>query len=98
MQTIPFNELRSQLARTLREIEANQESVVISRRGKAAAVLMSYAQYEQLGKPPFDLAAAIDDWRARHGPAPSDPDDDPWADVRGREAQGGRKPVDFDVE
>ena len=98
MQTIPLNELRAHLAQTLHKVEASQEPIVISRRGKAAAVLMSYAQYEQFGKPPFDLAAAIDEWRATHGPDSSDLDDNIWAGIRDREATGGRKPVDFDAE
>lgn len=98
MRTIPFNALRAQLARTLREVEAGREPIVISRRGRAAAVLTSYAQCEQLGKPPFDAAAAIDDWRATHGPSSSDRDDGPWADMRGHETTRGREPVDFDVE
>ena len=82
MQTIAFNELRAHLAATLRDVETRQEPVVISRRGKATAVLMSYAQYEQLGKRPFSLAAALEAWRAGHGPADDAPDDDPFADVR----------------
>ena len=82
MRTIAFNELRARLAATLRDIEVRQQPVVISRRGKATAVLMSYAQYERLGKRPFSLAAAIDEWRAEHGPAGDEPDDDPFADVR----------------
>ena len=82
MQTIAFNQLRAHLAATLRDIEVRQEPVVISRRGKATAVLMSYAQYEQLGKRPFSLAAALDGWRAEHGPADDEPDDDPFANVR----------------
>ena len=51
MQTIPFNELRAHLAQVLDAVEAGQEPVVISRRGKAAAVLVSCAQYERLDRP-----------------------------------------------
>lgn len=98
MQTIPFNELRAHLAQTLREVEATREPVVISRRGKAAAVLMSWAQYERLREPEFDLGAALDAWRAgaAAGAAESD-DDDPWAAVRDADPAGGRAPVDFNA-
>lgn len=101
MQTIPFNELRAHLAQTLREVEAARDPVVISRRGKAAAVLMSWEQYRRLTDPPFDLGAALDAWRAAHAPQagePDEPGDDPWAGVRDADPAGGRAPVDFDAD
>ena len=82
MQTIPFTELRYRLAETIRTVEATQEPLILSRRGKAKAVLMSYAQYQRLTAPTFDLGAAIAAWRADFGPRPEDPDDDPYLHVR----------------
>ena len=85
MQTIPFTEIRDRLAETIRTIEATQEPLILSRRDKAKAVLMSYAQYQRLTAPTFDLGAAIAEWRADFGPRPGDPDDDdPYAHVRDR--------------
>lgn len=98
MQTIPFNELRAHLAQVLDAVEAGQEPVVISRRGKAAAVLVSCAQYERLDRPGFDLTLAIDAWRAAHRPDAQGGSDDPWAAVRDRSLSGGRAPVDFEAE
>ena len=82
MQTIPFTELRDHLAETMRTVETTQEPLILSRRGKAKAVLMSYAQYQQLTAAPFDLGAAIAEWRAEFGPRPEDAQDDPYARVR----------------
>lgn len=98
MQTIPFNALRAHLAQALREVEASREPIVISRRGKAAAVLMSWARYERLSEPAFDLGAALDEWRTGSAPAGEEADGDPWAGVRDADPASGRMPVDFDAD
>ena len=59
MQSLLFTELRDRLAGAIRTIEATQEPLNLSRRGKAKAVSMSCAQYQRLTAPTFDLGAAI---------------------------------------
>ena len=59
MQTIPFTELRDRLAETIRTVEATQEPLILSRRGKPKAVLMSYAQFQRLTAATDSLIAAI---------------------------------------
>lgn len=85
MQTIPFSDLRTHLAETLRALERGTEPMVISRRGEPAAVLMSMAQYRQLLGQVDGPAARLAAWRARTlTPGAHEPEDDPWADVRDR--------------
>lgn len=66
MQTLPFSEVRAQLADALRGVEAG-EPVVISRRGQAAGVLMSFAQYQQLGGG-TGFADQLARWRLEYAP------------------------------
>ncbi|MBI4543771.1 MAG: type II toxin-antitoxin system Phd/YefM family antitoxin [Gemmatimonadetes bacterium] len=44
---IPITELRQEAARALRRLRRSQEPVVITQRGRAAAVMLSVEAYEQ---------------------------------------------------
>ncbi|HEY5579660.1 MAG TPA: type II toxin-antitoxin system Phd/YefM family antitoxin [Rhodoferax sp.] len=86
MQTLPFSEARARLADVLRRVEAGPEPVLISRRGAAAGVLMSFEQYQSLGGAATGFAARLKRWRAEylaagHGSA----EKDPFEDVRQNE-------------
>ena len=86
MQTIPFSEARAHLADTLRELETKQMPLLISRRGKAAGVLMSPTQYQQLVGTPKGLASRLAQWRTDYvQPAV---EHDPFVSVR--ESTDGR--------
>ena len=63
MQTLPFSEARAQLADVLRRVEVGLEPVLISRRGTAAGVLMSFEQYQRLGGDATGFAARLKHWR-----------------------------------
>jgi len=83
MQTLPFAEARAQLAEALRSVEAGDEPVLISRRGRAAGVLMSCRQYHQLTGEPGGFVERIGRWRAEHlAQAQGSGADDPFAGVR----------------
>lgn len=66
MQTIPFSEARAQLADVLRGVEAGDAPMVISRRGQASGVLMSFAQYQQLSGEGQGFADRLEGWRAKY--------------------------------
>lgn len=87
MQTIPFSEVRAHLADALRELEIKQTPVVISRRGKAAGVLISPAQYQQLVGSPQGFASRLAQWRMDYAPAVTDAD--PFTQLR--EPSAGRE-------
>lgn len=79
MQTIPFSEARAHLADTLRELETTQTPLLISRRGKAAGVLISPTQYQQLLGTPKGFAARLVQWRKDYAQVA---EIDPYAQVR----------------
>lgn len=87
MHTIPFSEARAHLAEALSTLDQGGEPVLISRRGQAAAVLMSVAQYQRLVALGDGAAARLRDWRAEHADVLAEGADvpDPWADVRDRQ-------------
>ena len=99
MDSIPYSEVRAQLAQTLKRLEVREEAVYISRRGQPAGVLMSVAQYQRLQEAPGDFGAALLAWRKRSqralagGIAQDWPD--PFADVRDHNPDGGRAPLDW---
>ena len=66
MRTIPFSEARAQLADVLRGVEAGDSPMVISRRGQASGVLMSFAQYQQLSGEGQGFGDRLDGWRAKY--------------------------------
>jgi prevent-host-death family protein len=82
MHSIPFSEARANLAETLREVETSEQAMIISRRGQAAGVLMSYAQYRQLTGQPLSFAARLQKWRAECATQPEETD--PFDSVRDR--------------
>nr|WP_186329937.1 type II toxin-antitoxin system Phd/YefM family antitoxin [Variovorax boronicumulans] len=86
MHTIPFSEARAHLAEALSSLDQGGEPVLISRRGEAAAVLMSVAQYQRLVAQGDGPAARLQAWRAEHADlfAAEPESDDPWAEVRDR--------------
>jgi prevent-host-death family protein len=66
MQAIPFSEARAHLAETLQHIESGGSPVFISRRGKAAAVLMSVATYQQISGVEQGFSERLAAWRQIH--------------------------------
>jgi prevent-host-death family protein len=66
MRSIPFSEARAHLAETLQGVEASQQPVVISRRGRAAGVLVPVAQYAHLTDQLGGFAGRLARWRAEH--------------------------------
>ena len=57
MYTISYTTARTELAKTLDRVNDNQESVIITRNGKASAVLMSLAEYEALQETAYLLSS-----------------------------------------
>ena len=46
MKLMPLSEVKAQLGRVIAEIEARDEEIIITRNGRAAAVLLSADQFE----------------------------------------------------
>ena len=46
MKLIPVSEVKAKLSRLVAEIEARDEEIIITRNGRAAAVLLSADQFE----------------------------------------------------
>lgn len=86
MVSIPYSEVRAHLAETLKQLELQEDSVYISRRGEPAGVLMSVAQYERLVNQSEGPAGRLAAWRAKYTQERHAGKDepDPWADVRNR--------------
>ncbi|MCY1204520.1 Antitoxin type II toxin-antitoxin system, type II toxin-antitoxin system [compost metagenome] len=87
MQTIPFSEARAHLADALRGVEVAQEPLMISRRGHAAGVLMSWSQYRQLVGTSSGFSARLAEWRQQH--VAGEDESDPFAQLR--QPDGGRE-------
>lgn len=87
MRTVPSDEARLQFAELLGTLDVSSEPVLISRRGQAAAALMSVAQYQRLVAHGDGAVARLRDWRAQHASVLAEGVDlpDPWADVRDRQ-------------
>ena len=66
MQTIAFSTARANLAELLHGVETAQEALQISRRGQAAAVLMSLTQYRQLSGANANFTSRLAQWRSTH--------------------------------
>ena len=47
-KTLPISEVKARLPEIVTGIEAREEKVVVTRKGKPAAVLVKYAEYERL--------------------------------------------------
>ncbi|WP_354681805.1 type II toxin-antitoxin system Phd/YefM family antitoxin [Cupriavidus necator] len=87
MQTIPFSEARAHLADALRGVEVSQEPLMISRRGQAAGVLMSWSQYRQLVGSSSGFSARLAEWRKSY--AAEEDEGDPFEQLR--QPDGGRE-------
>ena len=47
-KTLPISEVKTHLPELVSKVEARDEQVVVTRKGKPAAVLMSYDEYARL--------------------------------------------------
>lgn len=47
-RTLPISEVKAKLPELVTGVEQREEEVLVTRNGKPAAVLMSYAEYERL--------------------------------------------------
>lgn len=47
-KTLPISEVKTRLPELVSGVEEREEEVVVTRRGKPAAVLVNYAEYERL--------------------------------------------------
>lgn len=88
MQTIPFSEARAHLAEALRGVEVAQEPLMISRRGQAAGVLMSWSYYRQLIGSSSGFSARLAEWRKECGGGEDD-EGNPFEQLR--QSDGGRE-------
>ncbi len=98
MDSIPYSEVRANLAETLKRLEVRDEPIYISRRGEPAGVLMSVARYERLaGAAGNDFWKALCTWREQNADwlASPEAEEDPFANVRDR-SDFGRPPFTFD--
>ncbi len=66
MQSLPFSAARAQLSEALRSLEAGDAPMMISRRGQAAGVLMSVAQYRQLSGAGAGFSERLKAWRDQY--------------------------------
>jgi prevent-host-death family protein len=80
MQTMPFSSARAHFAEVLLGVENAQEPVLISRRGKAAGVIMSLAQYQALAGAPQSFAHRLAQWRVDYANEINDVD--PFSQIR----------------
>ena len=78
---VSIAEGRSRFARLVHDVESG-ETVEVTRRGKAVAILLSVGEYAQLSGERGDLWAAIQRWRDSVDFSEWEDTDDPWADVR----------------
>lgn len=101
MDSIPYSEVRANLAETLKQLAVRDEPVYISRRGEPAGVLMSVAQYRRLQGAPADFATAYRAWRKEYErdlAASGELDEDgvdPFANIRDPSPDGGRPPFEW---
>ena len=47
-KTLPISEVKTHLPRLLTGVEEREEEIVVTRKGRPAAVLLSYAEHERL--------------------------------------------------
>ena len=71
MKTIPFSEARAHLAETLQKVQESRDPLLISRRGKGGAVLVSMETWDALASSPVaGFAEALTEWRAHYAVEP----------------------------
>ncbi|MED5374255.1 MAG: type II toxin-antitoxin system Phd/YefM family antitoxin [Myxococcota bacterium] len=88
---VPVKELRSNLAGWLRRVDENGRPVVITQRGKAAAVLIHPAMLDELEEGRELVSKVLRGLREADDGAVSS-DEDVWADIDALldDAEGGR--------
>jgi prevent-host-death family protein len=47
-KTLPISEVKTHLPKLLTSVEEREEEIVVTRKGRPAAVLLNYAEYERL--------------------------------------------------
>ena len=57
MHTISYTTARTEFANTLDRVNDNQEPIIITRNGKASAVLLSMEEYESLQETAYLLSS-----------------------------------------
>lgn len=83
MKTIPFSEARAHLAETLQKVQESRDPLLISRRGKGGAVLVSMETWDALASSPVaGFAEALSDWRAHYAVEPEPVADDEFDNLR----------------
>ena len=58
-QTLPISEVKARLPELVTGVEEREEEIVVTRKGKPAAVLVNFAEYERL-KETLDVLSAPD--------------------------------------
>ncbi len=58
-KTLPISEVKARLPELVTGVEEREEEIVVTRKGKPAAVLMNYAEYERL-KETIDVLSDAD--------------------------------------
>lgn len=86
---IPVSELRQDVADVLRQVEASREPVVITQRGKAAAVMLSVREYER-AEYERELLRALAVGEREAAAGDGEDLDDVLAEARALLEQGGR--------
>ena len=85
MKTIPFSEARAHLAETLQRVQESRDPLLISRRGKGGAVLVSVESWDAVtSSPTAGFAEALSDWRARYLVEPIETVEGEFEDLRDR--------------
>ena len=57
MDAISYTVARKELAKTIDRVNDNRESIIITRNGKASAVILSMAEYESLQETAYLLSS-----------------------------------------
>jgi len=65
-QTLPISEVKARLPELVTGVEKREEEIVVTRKGKPAAVLVNYAEYERL-KETLDILSDPDLMRQIRG-------------------------------
>ncbi len=58
-RTLPISEVKARLPELVTGVQEREEEIVVTRKGKPAAVLMNYAEYERL-KETLDVLSDAD--------------------------------------
>lgn len=58
-RTLPISEVKTHLPRLLTGVEQHEEEIIVTRKGRPAAVLLNFAEYERL-KATIDVLSDAD--------------------------------------